>query len=80
MNETKLHDLVALLEDAEGVYLGSGKPTLVQRGQVGTVVEFYHGGELEIEVTDANSKDSIMLSVAPEKTMVIRFERKSQTV
>ena len=43
-----MHDLVALLEDAPAEHFGTGRPLLLRRGQIGTVVMAYKEAVFEV--------------------------------
>ena len=47
----------------------------LQRGQVGTVVEFLGGGQaLEVEFSDRNGRTYASLGLRPDQVMVLRYE------
>ena len=61
----QLLDTVALTEDV---------PTHgLSRGQVGTVVEVYEGGAVEVEFSDDEGRTYAMLALRPEQVLVLRF-------
>jgi len=67
MKKIELLDAVALTEDMPEHNL--------HRGQVGTVVEVFNGGEaFEIEFADLNGRTYEMLAVVPSKLMVLQYE------
>ncbi len=47
--EIHMHDVVALLEDAPAEHFETGRPLLLRRGQIGTVVMTYDGTAFEVE-------------------------------
>lgn len=60
-----LLDTVALMEDVPAHGLS--------RGQVGTVVEMYEGGAVEVEFADDEGRTYAMLALRPEQVLVLRF-------
>jgi hypothetical protein len=44
-----LHDVVALLEDLPVTHFETGRPLLLRRGQIGTIVMTYDGETFEVE-------------------------------
>lgn len=60
-----LLDTVALMEDVPAHGLS--------RGQVGTVVEMYKGGAVEVEFADDEGRTYAMLALRPEQVLVLRF-------
>lgn len=60
-----LLDTVALTEDvpAHGLW----------RGQVGTVVETYESGAVEVEFSDDEGRAYAMLALEPDQVLVLRF-------
>ena len=48
-SEAHMHDVVALLENAHAAHFETGRPLLLHRGQVGTVVMTYDGTMFEVE-------------------------------
>ena len=67
MKKIELLDAVALTEDMPEYKL--------HRGQVGTVVEVFNGGEaFEVEFADLNGRTYEMLAIEPSKLMVLQYE------
>jgi hypothetical protein len=67
MEEIKLFDTVALLEDLPEENLW--------RGQVGAVVEVYNGGEaFEVEFVDMNEQTYGLLARSSEQLMFLQHE------
>lgn len=60
-----LLDTVALTEDVPAHSLS--------RGQVGTVVEVYESGAVEVEFSDDEGRTYAMLALRPEQVLVLRF-------
>ena len=67
MDEFKLHDVVALLEDldSEGLH----------RGEVGTIVEQWNEGAFEVEFSDDSGKAYAFVALRPEQMMKLRFRK-----
>jgi hypothetical protein len=72
LGELKMHDVVALLQDAAAKHLESGRPLLLRRGQIGTVVMSYPDGAYEVEFADRDSRAFAILSLRPEQLMLLR--------
>lgn len=66
MNELKMFDTVALVEDIpeEGLL----------RGQVGAVVETYPDGEVEVEFVTPDGQTYAMLALRPDQLMRLHHE------
>jgi hypothetical protein len=71
MNGIRMHDSVALLEGTQTRHFESGQPLLLHRGQVGTVVMIYDDGACEVEFADRTGRAYAMLTIRPEKLMVL---------
>lgn len=69
--ELLTHDVVALLEDIPTKHFESGRPLLLRRGQIGTVVMTYKSGVYEVEFADRDGRAYAMLPVQPDKLMVL---------
>lgn len=69
--ELLMHDVVALLEDIPTKHFESGRPLLLRRGQIGTVVMTYKSGVYEVEFADRDGRAYAMLPVQPDKLMVL---------
>ncbi len=67
----RMHDVVALLEDTAAKHFETAQPLRLQRGQIGTVVMLYEDDACEIEFADRRGRTYAMLSLAPEKLMVL---------
>ena len=67
-----MHDLVALLEDTPTKHFETGRPLLLRRGQVGTVVITYDGNAYEVEFAGRDGRAYALLPVAANKLMVLR--------
>ena len=66
------HDLVALLEDTPAKHFETGKPLLLRRGQIGTVVMTYDGGACEVEFAGRDGRAYALLPIPADKLMVLR--------
>lgn len=74
MNQVKLHDTVALVEDTKTHQFMTDKEVMLRRGQVGTVVEVYNNGEaFEVEFSDAQGQAYAFLTVKSEKLMLLFY-------
>ena len=67
MDEIKLLDVVALIEnvDSEGL----------RRGEVGTVVEQWKDGVYEVEFSDNSGKAYAFAALRPEQVMKLHFRK-----
>jgi hypothetical protein len=72
MNEPiNMHDTVALLEDVPAKHFETGKPLLLRRGQIGTVVMTYNGTAFEVEFSGTDGRAYAMLPIPADKLMVL---------
>ena len=76
-SEVHMHDVVALLEDAHARHLDTGRPLLLRRGQIGTVVMTYDGTVFEVEFAGVEfaGKDGRAYAILPihaSKLMILR--------
>jgi hypothetical protein len=67
-----MHDLVALSEDTATAHFETGRPLLLRRGQVGTVVRIYDGESYEVEFAGREGRAYALLPVSANKLMVLR--------
>lgn len=67
MDEIKLLDVVALIEDLDSEGL--------RRGEVGTVVEQWKDGVFEVEFSDNSGKAYAFASLRPEQMMKLHFRK-----
>jgi Domain of unknown function (DUF4926) len=67
MDEIKLLDVVALIEDLESEGL--------RRGEVGTVVELWKNGVFEVEFSDDAGKAYAFAAVRPEQLIKLHFRK-----
>ena len=70
-NELHMHDVVALLEDISAKHFETGRPLVLHRGQMGTVVMKYDDGSCEVEFADLNGRAYALLPVPPCKLMLL---------
>ena len=66
-----MHDVVALLEETLTKHFESGEPLLLRRGQIGTVVMTYEDGACEVEFADRSGRAYALLSIPPDKLLVL---------
>ena len=66
-----MHDVVALLQDLPAKQFENGRPLLLRRGQIGTVVMNYPDGAYEVEFADRDGRAFAILSLRPEQLMVL---------
>lgn len=67
MDEIKLLDVVALVEDLQSEGL--------RRGEVGTVVELWENGVFEVEFSDDAGKAYAFVALRPEQMMKLHFRK-----
>jgi uncharacterized protein DUF4926 len=67
MNEIRLLDVVALVEDVETQGL--------RRGEVGTVVEQWKDGVFEVEFSDDSGKTYASAALRPDQLMKLHFRQ-----
>ena len=67
-----MHDVVALLEDVPATHFETGRSLTLRRGQIGTVIMTYGDGALEVEFADRDGRAFAIVSLRPEKLMVLR--------
>ncbi len=70
--EVNMHDVVALLEDKRAKHFESGKPLILRRGQIGTVVMTYDDGACEVEFADREGRAFAILPLRPKEFMPLR--------
>ena len=71
-SEILMHDVVALLEDVDARHFETGRPLLLRRGQVGTVVMTYDGTVFEVEFAGKDGRAYAILPVHGNKLMILR--------
>ena len=69
--EIHLHDVVVLTEDVPAKHFESGRPLLLRRGQVGTVVMTYDGSAFEVEFAGKDGRAYALLPIPAEKLIVL---------
>jgi hypothetical protein len=67
MDEFKLLDVVALLEDVDSEGL--------RRGEVGTIVEQWDEGAFEVEFSDDSGKAYAFVALRPEQIIKLHFRK-----
>jgi hypothetical protein len=67
MESINVLDVVALVEDVG--------PEGLRRGEVGTVVEKWEGGVLEVEFSDDSGKAYAFAALRPEQMMKLHFRK-----
>ena len=67
MDEIKLLDVVALVEDLDSEGL--------RRGEVGTVVEQWKDGVFEVEFSDDAGKAYAFVALRPDQLMKLHFRK-----
>lgn len=67
-----MHDLVALLEETPAHHFETGKPLLLRRGQIGTVVMTYDGSAYQVEFAGRDGRAYALLPIKADKLMVLR--------
>ncbi len=75
-NETiDIHDQVVLTTEVEGISFDTKRRVQLHRGQVGTIVEVYQDGKaFEVEFTNAEEDDHVLMTRRPEQLMKIHFK------
>ena len=71
-SEIHMHEVVALLEDVPAKHFETGRPLLLRRGQVGTVVMTYDGSVFEVEFAGKDGRAYAILPVHASKLMPLR--------
>ena len=71
-SEINLHDVVALLEDLPARHFDTGRPLLLRRGQVGTVVMTGDGMGVEVEFAGKDGRAYALLPVPASRLMILR--------
>ncbi|HMP81244.1 MAG TPA: DUF4926 domain-containing protein [Verrucomicrobiota bacterium] len=69
-----LHDVVVLTEDVPARHFESGRPLVLCRGQVGTVVMTYDGSTYEVEFSGKDGCAYAVLPIPADKLIVLRDE------
>ena len=66
-----MHDVVALLEEVPARLFETGRPLLLHRGQIGTVVMTYYGTVYEVEFAGKDGRAYAILSIPATKLMIL---------
>ena len=66
-----IHDVVALLEEVPAKDFNTGRPLVLHRGQIGTVVMIYPDEPCEVEFADRSGRAYAILPIHPEKLIVL---------
>ena len=66
-----IHNVVALLEEVPAKDFNTGRPLVLHRGQIGTVVMIYADGPCEVEFADRSGRAYAILPIHPEKLIVL---------
>jgi len=64
--------VVALLEEVPARHFATGRPLLLGRGQVGTVVMTYDGTVFEVEFAGKDGRAYAILAIPASKLMILR--------
>ena len=67
-----MHDVVALLEDVAAQHFETGRPLVLRRGQIGTVVMTYAGDAFDVEFAGRDGRAYALLPIAADKLMLLR--------
>ena len=67
-----MHDVVALLEDVRATHFETGRPLVLRRGQIGTVVMTFDGPAVEVEFAEQDGRAYAILSLDVTKLMILR--------
>ncbi|MBI2526676.1 MAG: DUF4926 domain-containing protein [Candidatus Rokubacteria bacterium] len=71
-SEITMHDVVAPLEDLPARHFETGRPLLLRRGQVGTVVMTHDGTVFEVEFAGKDGRAYAILPVTASRLMILR--------
>ena len=66
-----MNDVVALLDDVRTKHFETGRPLLLRRGQIGTIVMTYEDGAYEVEFADRDGHPFAILSVQPDRLILL---------
>jgi hypothetical protein len=72
--EIHLHDVVVVTEDVPAKHFESGRPLLLRRGQLGTVVMTLDGTAFEVEFSGRDGRPYALLPISAEKLIVLHEE------
>ena len=71
-SEVHMHDVVAILEEVHARHFETGRPLLLRRGQVGTVVMTHDGMVFEVEFAGTDGRACAILPIHGSKLMILR--------
>jgi hypothetical protein len=77
--EIKMHNVVALLEDMAVKHFETGRPLMLRRGQVGTVVMTYDGTAFEMEFAGHDGRAYALLPVPADKLILLKESLELET-
>jgi hypothetical protein len=67
-----MHDLVALLEDVRATHCESGRPLVLRRGQVGTVVMTYDGPVVDVEFSGQDGRAYAIVPINVQNLLALK--------
>ena len=70
--DIRLHDSVALLQVTHTSHFDNGRPLVLRRGQVGTVVMVYDGDTYEVEFATRDGRAYAILPLSGDTLMILR--------
>ena len=70
-DEIKMHDVVALTEDARTKNFETGRDLLLRHGQIGAVVMLYPDGLCEVEFADRDGRAFALLPLRHEQLIIL---------
>jgi Domain of unknown function (DUF4926) len=68
----KMNDLVALLEEVPTTHFETGRPLILRRGQIGTIVMTYEDRAVEVEFADRDGRAFAILTLRRDQLMGLR--------
>ena len=71
MNDIRMHDVVALLEDVPATHFETGSPLTLHRGETGTVVMTYDGSIVDVEFSTDDGCAYAIHPISPSKLLVL---------
>lgn len=72
-SEIHMHDAVALLQDTRATHFETGRPLVLHRGQVGTVIMTYEGAVFDVEFAGNDGRAYAILPLHASTLMVLRY-------
>ena len=70
--DSQAHDVVALLEEVRARHFETGRPLVLRRGQIGTVVMTFDGRVVEVEFAGQDGRAYAILPLDVSKLMILR--------